>query len=67
MRCSLKLRGFGSPSKWPRLLQRLPEALKRVVRHCLSSYPIPAKFRAQSFLLEMGKREQLHSDFSLPI
>lgn len=55
LRCSLKLRGSNSPSKWPHLLQRLPEALKCLVRHSLSSYLIPAKFMDPDICAGNGK------------
>lgn len=44
LKCSLKLRGSISLSKWPHFLRRLPDALKCLVRQSLSSYLILAKF-----------------------
>lgn len=44
LKCSLKLRGSISLSKWPHFLWRLPDALKCLVRQSLSSYLILAKF-----------------------
>lgn len=43
LKCSLKLRGPISLSKWPHLW-RLPDPLKCLVRRSLSSYLILAKF-----------------------
>lgn len=55
LKCSLKLRGSVSLSKWPHLFRRLPDALKCLVRQSLSSYLILAKFMDPEIFSGNGK------------